>query len=95
MPAYVIVDSNVTNPELMKKYLEKVGPTVAAHGGRALASTEDVKVVEGDWQPKRVVLVEFPSIEDVNAWYDSPEYQEVMKIRHQAASDKVIFIDGL
>lgn len=95
MAAYVIVDSDVVNPEGMKPYLEKVSPIVAAHGGKALVIGDNIEVREGDWTPKRLVLIEFPSMEAARGWYDSPEYQEILPFRTDNTRDKLLIVEGL
>ena len=59
MAAYVIGDIDVTNPDLMGEYAGKAGPTVEAHGGKAIVLSEEAQTIEGDWQPKRLVVLEF------------------------------------
>ena len=95
MAAYAIVDSNVKNPDAMGPYLEKVGATVAPFQGKTLAAGTDIAVMEGDWRPKRIVIVEFPSMEKAKAWYNSPAYQEILPFRLNNTDDKFIFVDGL
>ena len=63
MPAYVINDMVVTDPELFERYKQLSPPTVAQYGGRFLARGGQVDTLEGDWSPRRVVIIEFPSLE--------------------------------
>ena len=95
MAAYVIVDSNVHDPQRMQAYAEKVRGTLASYGGKPLVSAPDPEVLEGDWQPQRVVILEFPDVEAAKAWYNSPEYQEILPIRLEAANDQLLLVPGL
>jgi len=94
MPAYIVVDSNVTDPEAFKAYAEKVGAILKAHGGKAIASTPP-QSLEGDWDPARIVLLEFPDEAAAKGWYNSPEYQEIIPLRQRAATDSLLLVPGL
>jgi len=95
MAAYIIVDSNVHNPDRMKDYADKVRATIQAYGGKPIVSAPNPEVIEGDWSPQRIVVLEFPDAAAARAWYDSPEYQEILPIRLEAANDKLLLIEGL
>ena len=95
MAAYVLVESNVTDPERMKAYGAKVGGTVKAHGGKPIIAGGAIDVLEGDWSPSRIVMLEFPDAETARAWYNSPEYQEILPIRLEAANDKLLIVEGV
>ena len=94
MAAYVIGDVEVTNPELMGEYAGKAGTTVEAHGGKAIVLGGESETVEGDWQPKRLVVLEFSDMAAAKAWYNSPEYQQLLPMRLQASNGNVIIIEG-
>ena len=94
MSAYVVVDSAVHDPEAFKAYAEKVGAILKAHGGKPIANNAPDSL-EGDWAPKRVVILEFPDAEAVRKWYNSPEYQEIIPLRTRAAEDSLILVEGL
>jgi uncharacterized protein (DUF1330 family) len=94
MAAYIIVDSNVHNPDRMKDYADKVRGTLAAYGGKPIVSAPDPEVIEGAWAPQRVVGWSSPTSRP-RAWYDSPEYQEILPIRFEAANDKLLLVPGL
>lgn len=95
MAAYVIVDSNVTDPEHMKAYGAKVGATLKASGGKPIVAGSAIEVIEGDWNPSRIIVLEFADMNAARAWYNSPEYQEILPIRLEAGDDKVIFVEGI
>ena len=94
MPAYVINDMEVTDPEALSAYAKLSPPTVARYGGRFLARGGRVETLEGDWSPKRLVIIEFPDVERAKAWLDSPEYAEARKLRHAASRSNMVVIEG-
>lgn len=95
MPAYVIVDIEVQNPTRYESYKELAGPAVAQHGGRYLARGGATTVLEGSWQPKRLVILEFPSVEKAKAWWDSTDYAEAKRIRQESAKTGMVMIEGV
>ena len=96
MPAaYLISESEVTDPALMQEYSEKAGPTIAPYGGELIASTTDVAHMDGIWKPPRVVIIRFPSMEKAKAWYNSSAYQAVVHMRFRAANSSVFFVEGV
>jgi uncharacterized protein (DUF1330 family) len=67
---------------------------VEAHGGRYLARAGRTEKLEGDWLPRRLVILQFASMEQAKAWLDSPDYAPVKKLRHQSASTNMVVIEG-
>lgn len=94
MPAYLIIDSTVHDTALMKGYVDKVGATLTPFGGKRLISTDQIDVIEGDWAPQRIVVLEFPDADACRRWYVSPEYQEILPIRFEAADDNLLLVEG-
>jgi uncharacterized protein (DUF1330 family) len=94
MAAYVIADVEVTDPARYAEYRDKVPPTVAAYGGRFLVRGGPHQVAEGSWQPHRVVVLEFPSMEQARRWYESEEYRGPKALRQAAARTDAIFVEG-
>ena len=92
--AYLIADIEVTDPDAYGRYRELSGPAVAAYGGRYLVRGGQTDVVEGDWQPHRVVVVEFDDMDAARRWYDSPEYTEARQVRQSAATSSFILVEG-
>ena len=84
MSVYVIVQGKVENRGLLDQYVAKAGPAIESHHGRTLAFDEEPEVVEGTIENPRTVIVEFPSMTAFRAWYDSPEYQEILPLRLKA-----------
>jgi uncharacterized protein (DUF1330 family) len=95
MAAYVIVDSKVHDPERIKAYGAKVGATIKAHGGKPIINGSAIDVMEGDWTPSRLVVLEFADGDAARAWYNSPEYQEILPIRLEAADDNFLIVEGV
>ena len=95
MAAYVIVDSKVSDPERIKEYGAKVRATIAAHGGKPIVAGGAIDVLEGDWTPSRLVILEFADADAARAWYNSPEYQEILPIRLEAADDNFLIVEGV
>ena len=95
MAAYMIVDLTVNDPEGFARYREMVPPTIAAYGGRYLARGGAISPMEGGWDPARIIVLEFPSVEQAKAWWSSPEYAEAKALRMQTADTKMIIVEGL
>lgn len=95
MAAFVIADIEVTDPDLFAKYGEQAGPTIAPFDGKALVLGGETDVVEGDWQPNRLVILEFPSLEQARAWYNSPAYQKILPLRLSASRGSFLFVEGI
>jgi len=94
MPAYVIANVTVNDPEGYRGYTDRTPKTIADHGGRFVARGGEVEVLEGDWSPSRLVIVEFPSLEAARAWYTSPEYEEAKEIRLATADSQLVLTDA-
>jgi len=94
MPAYVIADVEIADAERYAEYSVEVPATLEPYGGRFLVRGGATEMIEGDWLPKRLVIIEFPSMEAAHRWYDSPEYQAILGIRHEAATARLIFAEG-
>ena len=95
MAAYVFFEAISVHPELMSSYRDKAFASVKAFGGKLVASTTNIECREGNWRPNKIVMLEFPSMDKARAWYESPEYQEVLPIRLQANKDNMVIFEGL
>ncbi len=95
MAGYMIADVNVTDPAGFEEYRQLVGATIAAYGGRYLVRGGAVEPVEGEWNPRRLVILEFDSVARAKEWYYSAEYAGPREMRHQAATTNAIFVEGL
>ena len=94
MPAYIVGDVTVTDPEAFKEYSRQVPATIAAYGGKYHVRGGAVDVIEGTWNPKRLVVIEFESTAQAKRWLESPEYQPLKKLRLKAATTNMILIEG-
>ena len=96
MPAYCFVDVlEITDPEKMEEYRQRVIPVVERYGGRYLAVGGPFEVVEGEWRPAFPVLLEFPNLEQARSWYDSEDYRDLKELRQASAKSNAVFIAGL
>ncbi len=95
MAAYLIADTNITDPERYEEYKRQVSPLVERFGGRYVARGGRHEVLEGDWQPTRVVVLEFPDMASLKGWYDSPEYAPMKAIRQGASRSRLIALEGM
>ena len=95
MTAYVIVEVNVTDARLYDQYKKLVPATVEKYGGRFAVRGGTVDSKEGGWNPARIVVLEFPSMDRARAWYDSPEYAPALALRLKAANAKLILVEGV
>ena len=95
MPAYVIFDARPIDREALKPYSEKAFETVEAFGGKLIARTSNIDVREGDWAFNRMLIIQFPSMEAAQSWYDSPNYQEILPIRLAVTNDQMMIVEGL
>ena len=95
MAAYVIADIEITDPAAYEEYRAKVPATITQYGGKYVARGGKTEPLEGGWTPKRIALLEFPSLEQARKWYRSPEYAPLIKIRQKASRGRVIIVEGL
>ena len=93
MSVYVVASGRIDNPEMLNEYLGKASATIPPEA-QVLAVDETAEVVEGDVQPPRIVIIEFPSRESFRGWYDSPEYQAVVGLRLEAAPGTMVVAEG-
>jgi uncharacterized protein (DUF1330 family) len=95
MAAYVIVDVEVMDPVEYRNYTKQVPATLAAYGGRFIVRGGRVERLEGDWDPGRIVVIEFDSLERAKAWWSSEEYAEPKKMRQSASTAGMIVVEGV
>lgn len=95
MAVYAIVQGKVEDEALLEQYVAKAGPTIEPHQGRVIAYDEAPEVVEGTLEYRRTVIVEFPSMKEFRAWYDSPEYQEILPLRLKSTQGTLIVVKGV
>ena len=95
MPAYIVSDLTVRDPKEIEIYRTRAAASIAAHGGRYVARGGKIEVLEGDWEPRSIIIVEFPDIEQARAWYRSPEYALALEVRDEALSRNLILVEGV
>jgi len=95
MSAYVVFDITVRDPERFEEYRKLAPPSIEAYGGKYISRGGAMDVLEGDWSPKRVVILEFETIDMARKWFDSPEYAEARALRQNAATFKAVAVEGL
>ena len=95
MPAYMLVDIDVHDPARYEEYRASAPAAIHAYGGRYLVRGGAAELLEGERAPHRVVVLEFPSLEQARAFWDSPEYAAFKGIRHESASSNVVLVEGL
>src|SRR5215216_3742532 len=95
MPAYVSVETDVTDPEQYEHYKATSPGAIAAGGGRFLVRGGELAVLEGDWQPSRLVVLEFEDLAAAQRWYESEVYQQAKKLRDGAARLRMVAVQGV
>lgn len=95
MAAYIVARVSVADPSLLKDYLNATPPIVEKYGGRFLARGGSTITLEGPEEARRVVIIEFPSLADAEAFYQSREYSQAKKLRADVAVAEFIAIDGV
>ena len=95
MAAYVIAEVNVTNPDLFAEYRKLAPATIEKYGGRFIVRGGAVDTKEGGWSPARLVLIEFPSMDQARGWYHSVEYAGPLAMRLKAADTKLVLVEGV
>ncbi len=96
MPAaYVIFDVNINDPQQYGEYRQLAAPTVAQYSGRYIVRGGEACNLEGEWDPKRIVVLQFDALEQARTWYESPEYRAARAIRERCASANAIIVEGV
>jgi uncharacterized protein (DUF1330 family) len=95
MAAYIITDIEVTDPERYQEYRALSTQAVAAYGGRFLVRGGKHETLEGEWEPGRVVVIEFPSVDAAREWWSSAEYETAKAVRREAATGKFLLVEGV
>jgi uncharacterized protein (DUF1330 family) len=95
MAAYVIVETDVSDPERYERYKAAATDAVAAAGGRYVVRGGELAVLEGDWRPSRLVVLEFEDLAAARRWYESEDYQEAKRHREGAARFRMVAVQGV
>jgi uncharacterized protein (DUF1330 family) len=94
MPAYLVSDLTVRNAAAFESYRSRAAKAIVRYRGRYLVRGGDIQALEGQWKPRMLVIVEFPSMEQARSWYSSPEYATALEVRDIALERDMIFVDG-
>ena len=95
MSAYVIVEIDILDPAGYEEYKKLAGATVEKYGGKYIVRGGAIEVLEGDWEPKRIVVLEFESMQRAKEWLNCEEYREPRKMRHRSAKTNMIGVEGV
>ena len=95
MPAYVIVDVVIEDNIAYEEYKKLTPAAISAYDGKFIVRGAKTECLEGNWDPQRIVILEFPSVERVKEWWASPEYSEAKAIRQKSAKTKMIVVQGV
>jgi uncharacterized protein (DUF1330 family) len=94
VPAYFIVDNEITDAKTFDEYRRQAVPLVGKFGGRFLVRGGAILPLEGNWKPKRLVIIEFPSMDALQAWYQSAEYAPMLAQRQSASVGSAVAAQG-
>lgn len=94
MPGYVIADVDVKDPAAYEEYRKLVPATLEPYGGRFVVRGGEVERLEGDWEPHRIVVLEFPSTDDARRWHSSEEYAHAKELRQRASVGSLLLVEG-
>ena len=95
MPAYMIAQIRIDDAEQFNEYRKQVIPTIQAFDGRVLAADAAPSIVEGEWPANSTVVIEFPSVERAQQWYDSDQYAAPKALRRRISNTNLVFLRGL
>ena len=95
MFAYIIVDIDIHDTAGLEEYRKQVPATIATYGGRFIVRGGKFEILEGPWHPKRLVVLEFPSVEQAKRWYDSEEYRPLKAMRFKASKSNLVLVEGV
>ncbi|MEP7251081.1 MAG: DUF1330 domain-containing protein [Ginsengibacter sp.] len=95
MSAYVIVEMNIEDHDAYEEYKKLTPAAIAAYDGKFIVRGAKTESLEGDWNPERIVVLEFPSVARAKEWWESQEYAKAKSIRQQAAKTKMLVVQGI
>lgn len=94
MKAYLVLDFAIRDLRGFMPYVAEIPAFIARHGGRYIVQGVAPTAVEGDWKPQRMVILEFPSRQDAQAFLDDPEAQALFDVRHRTTDSRLVLVDG-
>lgn len=93
MAAYIVVEIDVKDPAVFEEYKKLSPATIKQYGGKYLARGGATEVLEGEWKPKRLVILQFDSMDQARTWYNSPEYTHAKEFRQRSSEGRMVLID--
>ena len=94
MPVYMLVEAKTRDPEKYQQYIAQVSRLVTQHGGRYLVRGGKITPLGDAWKPERIIILEFPSEDNIRAWLASPEYRAVAPLREAGAETRAVLLEG-
>ena len=94
MPAYVIAEIQVNDPAKYEGYKKLTPGTLSMYGGKFIVRGGKTETLEGDWNPERIVVLEFPNLEKAKAWWNSEEYAPAKALRQRTSYTKMLVVPG-
>jgi len=94
MNAYLVIDITIHNIEKFAEYINKIPEFIEKHSGRYIVKGEEPDVMEGDWSPERMIIIEFPTSEHARDFLQDPDAKTLFALRHETTTSKVILVDG-
>ncbi|HVT65472.1 MAG TPA: DUF1330 domain-containing protein [Mycobacteriales bacterium] len=95
MTAYVVLDVDIQDPDRYQEFMAQAAPALEAAGGRYLVRGGVHRVYEGDWEPRRLVVLDFPSLRDWERFYFGETYQKLKRIRDEASTGRLVAVEGV
>ena len=95
MAAYIIAELEITDPEAFDEYRAGVPETIEKYGGTYLARGGAIETAEGDWSPKRLVILRFESMARAKEWHASEDYRDLKALRQRSANTNLIMVEGV
>lgn len=93
MSVYMVIESRIKDPEKYKQYISEVPAIVKKYGGSYLVRGGRITALTGDWKPERMILIEFPSEDNIKKWLSSPEYQAIKPLREAGADTRAVLLE--
>ena len=94
MSAYMLFQIEWSSPDARTEYTKGLSGMVEKHGGRFVVASSDLKVAEGKWDPRRLIIVEFPTMKQLTDWYESEEYRPLLELRLKNSHSDAIMVQG-
>jgi uncharacterized protein (DUF1330 family) len=94
MKAYLVLDLSVNDVTGFRKYVAEIPAFIEKHSGKYIVRGVEPTIIEGDWKPERVVIIEFPERANAEAFLGDPEIQELFKVRHATTTSRLVLVDG-